>query len=567
MAPRRPIYKPPFYALVGGQWKTLPALPWKKDPDAFATNDDAADVADPGDASVLARHVIAFYRLQMLRPNMPLHMCPPWAPGAVPDGPVGAADIEDSAAGGGAADNSREAPADFHAGASTANTLELGGPCPAEWAARKDVVTQQAGGYLSSSASQTPVGAVENSDGTDPLFPHQRNHESKEGTQTWLNAFTDLGVSEPGDPQNTYKHMLRTFDTSAEAGVLGSHFGTVAGAVALYLVGKLLSDKRYTSSRHGEYMQSIYAQYSQHRSIMLHATALAVAAARIAKKSARGASLQLATYTLAPGAGKSFWFPPPGAFPGLLHQVTTSSGAQIGVLQLIPDIVIETRQSYKRPMLFVIELKTRHSEKPLSDGTVGAYWRQTVMQATQRWATRCSAIPSNVYRPNGRPPPAVFATLVVSFVTGSEPRGADTRAWHIKVDASVARRVYATMLLHSTEDDVQTDPPGATKRITYAYDGTAGPVQVMDKDNPTVFSDVGVAAIADMLTEPPQKFGHSPLYFARHLTGNELETDEHGAATGWVSPTKMTTSARGDAVRVIFDALSKWQLETYKPMF
>jgi len=546
-------------------------------PGATGSNKDA-DTADPDDASRLAQHIVAYDRVQLMEPWQPIRDYPP-AKQMPPPGPVSSRDIPgdddndgDGDDGDNGDNNNDDGDDDDDDGATNwrANInvdLVAIGPYPFAWAARNNKLTQKEGGYISTAAVRAPPGAVLDLDqpGTDPLFPHETNHVSTSVTRTWSQPFSDNAATAPGDPKNTYIHMLRTFDTAAEAAVLGSHFGTVAGAVALYMVGTRTGGADYAASRHGVYMKSIYQQYSQHRAVYLHASALASAAIAVASRSSGGATPTLATYKLTEGtAGNSeCWFPPPGGCPGLLHKVTVGDH-QIGALQLIPDMVLVTRR-HNITRVFVIELKTRHSAKDLHANTINAYWRQALIQATQRRAVHCSA--NAKFRPGGGKPPRVYATLLVSKVTGPEPTSADTEGWQIEVTADVARRVYATMLLHSTEDDLATEPAGQTKRITYVYDGTAGITPVMDDARPNVFSDVGIAAIADMLGGG-KGVAHCPYRFARMLSATKVETTDGGVVVGWSSPTTMTSAARAAAKSAARDKLTEWGLwETYKAAF
>ena len=534
------------------------------------TNKDVADTAPVDELSRLARHLLAWDRFQLLEPWQSIRDYPP-AKQWPPLGPVGASDVpddngssdddDDDGGGGGTAD--RQYVTEWRD--SDNSDLAATGPYPFTWAARDNKLTQKEGGYVATSKRRAPPGAVLRVKNTDPLFPHETLHESKVATNTWTQPFSDAAanIPVPSDGQNTYSYMLRSFDTAAEASVLGSHFGTVAGAVALYIVGARTSDS-YVASRHGQYMHSIYQQYSQHRAVYLHASALASAAITAASKSSGGAIPTLATYKLTEDiAGNSeTWFPPPGGCPGLMHKVTVE-GRQIGALQLIPDMVLVTKKQHVT-RVFVIELKTRHSEKKLHENTTNAYWRQALIQGAQRWAVHCSA--NAKFRPGGKKPPRVYATLLVSYVTGATPTSASTKGWQIEVTADVARRVYATMLLHSTEDDVETDPAGQTKRVTYVYDGTAGVTPVMDETQPNVFSDVGLAAIADMLGGATGT-AHCPYRFARMMTATKMKTADSGAVVGWSSPTTMTSDARATAKQTVRAQLTKWGLwETYKDM-
>jgi hypothetical protein len=542
-------------------------------PVTAGVNRDVADTAATDGVSRLARHLLAWDRLQLMDPWQSIRDYPPanhWPP----PGPVGPGDIPDDADSNDESngddngdDNDDESDAKAWRETDDSDVASIG-PYPFSWAARDNKLTQKEGGYVATAKIRAPPGAELGAGDTDPLFPHESFHKSRAATNTWREPFSDTAIKfipPPSDPQNTYSHMLRAFDTAAEASVLGSHFGTVAGAVALYIVGARTKGDAYVETRHGQYMKSIYTQYSQHRAVYLHASALASAAIAAASKSSGGATPALATYKLTEDtAGNSeYWFPPPGGCPGLMHRVSVD-GRQIGVLQLIPDLVLVTRR-HNVTRVFVVELKTRHSDKLLHENITSAYWRQALIQGVQRWAVKSSA--NAKFRPGGKKPPRVYATLLVSRVTGATPTSARTDGWQIEVTADVARRVYATMLLHSTEDDLTTEPAGQTKRVTYVYDGTAGVTPVMDKDRPHVFSDVGIAAIADLLGGP-DGVAHCPYRFARMLTATKVETTDSGVVVGWSSPTTMTSNARAAAKRAARAKLTEWGLwDTYKAAF
>ena len=462
------------------RWVLMPSRPWNLRSDKtsqFRANTAAADPAWQSGVSLVDYVLRRMRHARCLGGWVPKMW--PTALGPLPDGQMTADD----------ADEEEEAPKQS---LTAATPLATAGLWPFPWAKSAEKLTQKSGGYSAAVRKRAPPGSLTN------LWPTIANSAAGSGQYVAQNPpFTDTAV---GSDANLFEEMSRWAAMAEERRTLGSHFGSVSGAMALYLLGVAVSPMTFAQSELGKFLSSIRQQYGANRIVMLHAHALVEGVLHVARSvpSAAPGKMHLEAFQLSDVASKREpWFAPGVSLPGIAY--TRGDEDTPRILQLIPDavLVVPTTDGYEHHL--VIEWKTRHTPKEIEQPKLEAYWRQSVLQATAWWTSNASANPR--FKPNGNSrTPRVHAVMVASQVTGNPATAATWSAWSAQMDAAAAQKVLVSVVLHAAYDRGSSlHQDAATDRNTYFLDDAmSGLLPAMRSHQ---LSDHALALLHDLLHE------------------------------------------------------------------
>jgi hypothetical protein len=329
-------------------------------------------------------------------------------------------------------------------------------------ASKQDIATQRFAG-LGRATLGGVNGAPPSSVGANaklwPVLTKQDN-----GVSTQASAFCDHAAV---DLENLFDSMSRWATLSEERRTLGSHFGSIAGALALWVLGCELHPG-FATSQLGKFLDQINKQYGRNQVVMLHASALAAGTLEIIRAVPNYASAALKTYQLGASATDVHeWFAPGYSIPGMAYK---RGGAEetLRILQIIPDaiVVVQTRAATDPDHHFVIEWKTRHTPKDIEGPKLQGYWRQAVLQGVAYWSAHCSANP--LFKPGGNSrSPVVSAALVTSKVHGDKGQHRARETYTVVIDTATAQKVLLSILLFSIQD---TSTDSKTSRSTFFLD-------------------------------------------------------------------------------------------------
>lgn len=414
------------------------------------------------------------------------------------------------------------------------------------WGGVLEIMTQAKGGMIKGTNVTAPAGAIVNDQMEGPLWPSMAAAATLD-TEIKQEPFTDMALLE--NCPNLVVECTRFAGMEEEIRTIASHYGTMAGALTYWFVG-LEVDANFKESRLGEYLSGVYEQYARNRSVMLHAAGLARACIAAAKK--LGETVALKEYDIDRSGTTTPWFAPGMSWPGICYTSALNPDT-FQLLQMISDIVLIATDQNGYSHELVCELKTRHAEKPISNPTLNAYWRQAVVQAASWWLT-CNGVNSR-YKPNGNSRlPKIHTVLVTSHVKGLRPQCSRTQTWVAEIDVAAVQRVVVSVLLSSARDYDAPVMAEWTRKTWLFDDSLPKPVAVLDNGK---FSDHAIALMHDLcrhLTRP-NDLAWNPMSPLGWL-GNKLVKQEFGKqfAKTWVTATNLRPSYKEKAGA----ALQRW---------
>ena len=363
------------------------------------------------------------------------------------------------------------------------------------WGGVLEIMTQAKGGMIKGTNATAPAGAIVNDQMEGPLWPSMSTAATID-SEIKQEPFTDMALLE--NCPNLVVECTRFAGMEEEIRTIASHYGTMAGALTYWFVGLEIDAANFKASRLGVYLSGVYEQYARNRSVMLHAAGLARACIAAAKN--LGGTVALKEYDIDRSGTTTPWFAPGMSWPGICY-TTTASPDTYQLLQMISDIVLVATDKDGYSHELVCELKTRHTEKGISNPTLNGYWRQAVVQAASWWLT-CSGANSR-YKPHGNSRlPKIHTVLVTSHVKGLRPQCSRTRTWVAEMDVAAVQRIVVSVIMSSAHD---YDAPVMAEwaRKTWLFDDSLPkPVAVLDGGK---FSDHAVALMHDLcrhLTRP-----------------------------------------------------------------